>query len=55
MVASVTELTEKGVEFTRYGFLNRMSAASGMRPEAQGSHGFMTPTGNTLSISQHPH
>lgn len=54
IVASVTELTAKGVEFTRYGFLEQDERAIWSAPGGTKVAWFRDPDGNTLSISQHP-
>jgi catechol 2,3-dioxygenase-like lactoylglutathione lyase family enzyme len=55
IVASVTELTAKGVEFTRYGFLEQDERGIWNAPGGTRVAWFHDPDGNTLSISQHPH
>ena len=54
IVASVIELTAKGVEFTRYGFLEQDERAIWSAPGGTKVAWFRDPDGNTLSISQHP-
>ena len=54
IVASVTELTAKGVEFTRYGFLEQDERAVWNAPGGTKVAWFRDPDGNTLSLSQHP-
>lgn len=54
IVASVTELTAKGVEFTRYGFLEQDERGIWNAPGGTKVAWFHDPAGNTLSISQHP-
>jgi predicted enzyme related to lactoylglutathione lyase len=55
IVASVTELTAKGVEFTRYGFLEQDERGIWNAPGGTRVAWFHDPDGNTLSISQHPY
>jgi predicted enzyme related to lactoylglutathione lyase len=54
IVASVTELAARGVEFTRYGFLEQDNRAIWNAPGGTKVAWFKDPDGNTLSISQHP-
>ena len=54
IVASVTELAAKGVEFTRYGFLEQDERAIWNAPGGTKVAWFRDPDGNTLSLSQHP-
>ncbi len=54
IVASVTELAAKGVEFTRYGFLDQDERAIWNAPGGTKVAWFQDPDGNTLSLSQHP-
>jgi catechol 2,3-dioxygenase-like lactoylglutathione lyase family enzyme len=54
IVASVTELAGKGVEFTRYGFLEQDERAIWNAPGGTKVAWFRDPDGNTLSLSQHP-
>jgi catechol 2,3-dioxygenase-like lactoylglutathione lyase family enzyme len=54
IVASVTELADKGVEFTRYGFLEQDERAIWNAPGGTKVAWFRDPDGNTLSLSQHP-
>jgi predicted enzyme related to lactoylglutathione lyase len=53
IVASVTELSAKGVEFTRYGFLEQDEHAIWSAPGGTKVAWFQDPDGNTLSLSQH--
>jgi catechol 2,3-dioxygenase-like lactoylglutathione lyase family enzyme len=54
IVATVTELMAKGVEFTRYGFLEQDTRAIWSAPGGTKVAWFHDPDGNTLSLSQHP-
>jgi catechol 2,3-dioxygenase-like lactoylglutathione lyase family enzyme len=54
IVATVTELAAKGVEFTRYGFLDQDERAIWSAPGGTKVAWFRDPDGNTLSLSQHP-
>jgi catechol 2,3-dioxygenase-like lactoylglutathione lyase family enzyme len=54
IVASVTELAAKGVEFTRYSFLEQDEHAIWNAPGDTRIAWFRDPDGNTLSLSQHP-
>lgn len=53
IVASVSELAAKGVEFTRYGFLEQDEHAIWSAPGGTKVAWFDDPDGNTLSLSQH--
>jgi hypothetical protein len=53
-VASVTELAAKGVEFTRYGFMEQDERGIWNAPGGTRVAWFKDPDGNTLSLSQHP-
>ena len=54
IVASVTELAAKGVEFTRYGFMEQDERGIWNAPGGTKVAWFKDPDGNTLSLSQHP-
>jgi predicted enzyme related to lactoylglutathione lyase len=54
IVTSVTELAEKGVEFTRYGFMDQDDRGIWNAPGGTKVAWFKDPDGNTLSLSQHP-
>jgi len=54
IVARVTELTAKGVEFARYGFLEQDERGIWNAPGGTRVAWFKDPDGNTLSLSQHP-
>ena len=54
IVARVTELTAKGVEFARYGFLEQDKQGVWNAPGGTRVAWFKDPDGNTLSLSQHP-
>jgi predicted enzyme related to lactoylglutathione lyase len=54
IVTSVTELAEKGVEFTRYGFMDQDERGIWNAPGGTRVAWFKDPDGNTLSLSQHP-
>jgi predicted enzyme related to lactoylglutathione lyase len=54
IVASVTELAAKGVEFTRYGFMKQDKQGIWNAPGGTRVAWFTDPDGNTLSLSQHP-
>lgn len=54
IVASVTELAAKGVEFTRYGFIEQDERGIWNAPGGTKVAWFKDPDGNTLSLSQHP-
>ena len=54
IVASVTELAGKGVEFTRYGFMKQDERGIWNAPGGTKVAWFRDPDGNTLSLSQHP-
>ena len=54
IVASVTELAAKGVEFTRYGFIEQDERGIWNAPGGTRVAWFKDPDGNTLSLSQHP-
>lgn len=53
IVATVTDLAAKGVEFTRYGFLEQDEHAIWSAPGGTKVAWFQDPDGNTLSLSQH--
>ncbi len=50
---SVTELATKGLEFSRFGFLQQSDAGIWTAPDGSKVAWFKDPDGNTLSISQH--
>jgi catechol 2,3-dioxygenase-like lactoylglutathione lyase family enzyme len=54
IVAVVTELATKGVEFTRYGFMEQDERGIWNAPGGTKVAWFRDPDGNTLSLSQHP-
>lgn len=54
IVASVTELAAKGLEFTRYGFMEQDERGIWNAPGGTKVAWFRDPDGNTLSLSQHP-
>ena len=54
IVSSVTELAAKGVEFTRYGFMEQDERGIWNAPGGTKVAWFKDPDGNTLSLSQHP-
>ena len=54
ILASVTELAAKGVEFTRYGFMEQDERGVWNAPGGTKVAWFHDPDGNTLSLSQHP-
>ena len=54
IVASVTELVAKGVEFVRFGFLEQDKHAIWSAPGGTKVAWFHDPDGNMLSLSQHP-
>lgn len=54
IVAAVTELTAKGVEFTRYGFMEQDERGIWDAPGGTKVAWFKDPDGNTLSLSQRP-
>ena len=54
IVARVTGLTAKGVEFARYGFLEQDERGIWNAPGGTRVAWFKDPDGNTLSLSQHP-
>jgi catechol 2,3-dioxygenase-like lactoylglutathione lyase family enzyme len=54
IVAVVTELAAKGVEFTRYGFMEQDERGIWNAPGGTKVAWFHDPDGNTLSLSQHP-
>jgi catechol 2,3-dioxygenase-like lactoylglutathione lyase family enzyme len=54
IVASVTDLAVKGVEFTRYGFMEQDERGIWNAPGGTKVAWFHDPDGNTLSLSQHP-
>lgn len=51
---SVTELSTKGVTFTRYDFLQQSDNAIWTAPDGARVAWFKDPDGNILSLSQHP-
>jgi len=51
---TVTELTAKGVEFARYGFMKQDKQGIWNAPGGTKVAWFKDPDGNTLSLSQHP-
>jgi catechol 2,3-dioxygenase-like lactoylglutathione lyase family enzyme len=53
IVASVTDLAAKGVEFTRYGFMDQDERGIWSAPGGTKVAWFHDPDGNTLSLSQH--
>ena len=53
IVASVTDLAAKGVEFTRYGFMDQDERGIWSGPGGTKVAWFHDPDGNTLSLSQH--
>lgn len=54
IVASVNELSDKGIEFVRYGFLEQDERGIWNAPGGTKIAWFHDPDGNALSISQHP-
>lgn len=54
IVESVAELAAKGVEFTRYGFMEQDERGIWSAPGGTKVAWFHDPDGNTLSLSQHP-
>ena len=54
IVAAVTDLAAKGVEFTRYGFMDQDERGIWSAPGGTKVAWFHDPDGNTLSLSQHP-
>ena len=54
IVSNVTELAAKGVEFTRYGFMEQDDRGIWNAPGGTKVAWFKDPDGNTLSLSQHP-
>lgn len=54
IVANVKQLAAKGVQFTRYGFLEQDEHAIWSAPGGTKVAWFQDPDGNTLSLSQHP-
>jgi catechol 2,3-dioxygenase-like lactoylglutathione lyase family enzyme len=54
IVATVSELAAKGVEFTRYGFMEQDERGIWNAPGGTKVAWFRDPDGNTLSLSQHP-
>lgn len=55
IVASVTELSARGVTFLRFGYFPQDEHAIWTAPGGARIAWFKDPDGNTLSISQHPH
>ncbi|HTV07588.1 MAG TPA: VOC family protein [Candidatus Aquilonibacter sp.] len=53
IVASVTELAARGVQFTRYGFIEQDEHAIWNAPGGTKIAWFQDLDGNTLSLSQH--
>jgi catechol 2,3-dioxygenase-like lactoylglutathione lyase family enzyme len=49
----VTEMAAKGVQFSRYGFLEQAENGIWTAPDGAKVAWFLDPDGNTLSISQH--
>lgn len=54
IMASVTDLMAKRVEFTRYGFADQDERGIWSAPGGTKVAWFRDPDGNTLSLSQHP-
>jgi catechol 2,3-dioxygenase-like lactoylglutathione lyase family enzyme len=54
IVATVTDLAAKGVEFTRYSFMEQDERGIWNAPGGTKVAWFHDPDGNTLSLSQHP-
>jgi catechol 2,3-dioxygenase-like lactoylglutathione lyase family enzyme len=54
IVATVRDLTAKGVVFERYGFLQQDNDAIWTAPGGTRIAWFRDPEGNTLSLSEHP-
>lgn len=52
--AVVTDLTARGVEFQRFGFLSQDAQGIWQAPGGAAIAWFNDPDGNTLSVSQHP-
>ena len=52
--ATIAELTAKGVEFSRYSFLEQDEAGVWNAPGGAKVAWFKDPDGNTLSLSYHP-
>jgi catechol 2,3-dioxygenase-like lactoylglutathione lyase family enzyme len=50
---TVAELTGKGLQFTRYGFLKQSDDGVWTAPDGPKVAWFVDPDGNTLSLSQH--
>jgi len=50
---TVAEMTSKGVQFTRYGFLKQGEDGVWTAPDGAKVAWFLDPDGNTLSLSQH--
>jgi catechol 2,3-dioxygenase-like lactoylglutathione lyase family enzyme len=50
---TVAELTGKGLQFTRYGFLEQSEDGVWTAPDGPKVAWFVDPDGNTLSLSQH--
>jgi catechol 2,3-dioxygenase-like lactoylglutathione lyase family enzyme len=51
--ATVTAMTGKGVQFSRYGFLEQSANGVWTAPGGAKVAWFLDPDGNTLSLSQH--
>jgi predicted enzyme related to lactoylglutathione lyase len=52
--ATITELSAKGVEFLRYGFLDQDPQGAWTAPGGAQVAWFKDPDSNTLSLSHHP-
>jgi catechol 2,3-dioxygenase-like lactoylglutathione lyase family enzyme len=50
---TVAEMTSKGLQFTRYGFLEQSEDGVWTAPDGPKIAWFVDPDGNTLSLSQH--
>jgi catechol 2,3-dioxygenase-like lactoylglutathione lyase family enzyme len=50
---TVAEMTSKGLQFTRYGFLKQSEDGVWTAPDGAKVAWFLDPDGNTLSLSQH--
>jgi catechol 2,3-dioxygenase-like lactoylglutathione lyase family enzyme len=50
---AVAEMTNKGLQFTRYGFLEQSEDGVWTAPDGAKVAWFLDPDGNTLSLSQH--
>jgi hypothetical protein len=51
--STVTAMTDKGVQFSRYSFLEQSAAGVWTAPGGAKVAWFLDPDGNTLSLSQH--